>query len=141
MKKILSIMLVLFLIPVAVIFSSCTTVEEIAGTYHFSELYLEGKTYKVGDVFGDATLSEESAVLVLNNDEEMTATYTDLDYKSLIEGGWRQKENLIIFVSKGLGTVEMQFQLREKDGGVLLIIDQAETILLKKVEEPTEENG
>lgn len=135
MKKILSIILVLFLMPLSVLFSSCTTVEEIAGTYYFSEFYMEGKTYKIGEVFEDITLSEESAILVLNKDEKMTATYTDLDYKSLIDGTWKQKENMIIFISKGLRTVEIQFQLREKPGELLLIIDQAQTILLKKVEE------
>jgi hypothetical protein len=131
MKKFLSIMLILFLIPVSVIFSSCKSMEEVAGTYKLSEVYSEGKTYKVGYAFNDKVLHADSAVLVLNKDENKTATYTDLDHKETISGIWDKKENIIIFKSSGFETVELTFELKQ-NGNLMLIMENVSHLLLAK---------
>lgn len=139
MKKVFSVILMLFVVSMSIFFVACQSVEDIAGTYKFAELYtIKTGTIKVGDDLNGETLTEDSAVLVLNNDENLTATYTDLDYDSVIDGTWDRRENMITFTSNGLKTVEIQFQIREtKD--LLLIINEGETLLLKKVD--TEEDS
>lgn len=131
MKKILSIMLILFLIPVSFIFSSCKSMEEVAGTYKLVEVYSEGKTYKVGYAFNDVVLTADSAVLVLNKDENFTATYTDLDHKETINGIWDKRENTIIFKSSGFETVELTFELKQ-NGNLMLIMENISHLSLAK---------
>lgn len=135
MKKI-SILLLFFIItPAIFLFSGCVpTEEEVAGTYKLVEVYDEEKTYKVGETFKNKTLTPDSAILVLNNDENMSASYNDLDFGSEIIGKWEKKENTIIFTSTPIKSIELNFQLK-KDGDLFLMIENESVLLLEKINE------
>ncbi|MDD4110430.1 MAG: hypothetical protein PHS54_02625 [Clostridia bacterium] len=135
MKKLLSILLILFIFPLGLIFSGCVpTVEEVAGIYKLVEVYDEEKTYKVGETLSDRNLTEDSAVLVLNNDKTFSATYTDLDFGGNIEGTWKKTENAVLFTSTPIKSVELNFEIK-KDGDLFLMIEGESVLLLEKIEE------
>ena len=135
MKKISILLLFFIIIPAIFLFSWCVpTEEEVAGTYKLVEVYDEEKTYKVGETFKNKTLTPDSAILVLNNDENMSASYNDLDFGSEIIGKWEKKENTIIFTSTPIKSIELNFQLK-KDGDLFLMIENESVLLLEKINE------
>jgi hypothetical protein len=134
MRKVFSFLLVLLLVPIGLFCSACVpTDEDVAGTYKLVEVYSEGTTYGIGYAFKDSVLTGDSAVLVLNEDETASATYTDLDFGETINGTWEKKEKTVIFNSQNLGTIELQFEIN-KDGDLLLIIENNSVLKLKKID-------
>ena len=132
MKKFLSVLLVPLVFSCTILLSGCvTTIEDMSGTYKLVELYNDNKTYKIDYAFNDTVLTEDSAVLVLNNDETFSATYTDLDYGTTINGLWDKRENIIIFTSIGFQTVSLKFEIKSS-GDLLLLIDNNAVLLLTK---------
>lgn len=139
MKKFASILLILFIFPAILLFSGCVpTEEEVVGTYKLVEVYDDEKTYKVGETVGDENLTANSSILVLNNDENKSASYTDLDFGGEVTGIWEKKENSIIFTSTPIKSIELNFQLK-KDGDLFLMIENESILLLEKVEETQED--
>lgn len=131
MKKVLSILLIFLFIPISFIFSACSTVEDVAGTYKLVEIYTKQGVIKVGETYNDVELKEDAAILVLNLDDNYTATYKDVNFEQSISGTWNKKENMILFSSSKLQTIELEFEIK-KDKDLLLIIDGEAVFLLKK---------
>ena len=131
MKKLLSIILALLILSCTILFSGCVSnIEDVAGIYKFAELYTEEKTYKVDYAFNETVLTEDSAILTLNNDETFSATYTDLDYGT-VNGVWDKMENIIIFNSVGFQTVLLKFEIKS-NSDLQLLVDKNAVILLTK---------
>ena len=132
MKKIFPILLMLLFIPISFVFSACSNLEEVAGTYKLAEMYTEDHNIiKLGEKYKDLELEKNSAVLVLNLDEGKTATYKDANFEQEIHGTWDKRENFVLFAASELQTIELEFEI--KDGkDLLLIVDGEAVILLKK---------
>ena len=93
LKKLLAVVGLATIAASSVMLSGCSG--SIEGEYKFKEMYYEYKgtttTYRVGDKIDGVTLTKESIVLVLRDDDAILRLYSELDgeeEKEVMVGTW-----------------------------------------------------
>ena len=109
--------------------NSSLTVAEVSGTYHFYEIVVNAKSYKVGDTLAGQTLQTSRMVLTLNQDKTFHLSekkYANKDAKEK-SGAWSVEGNEITLTIKGT-----EFLTGELNGTTLTFESAGQKTVLKK---------
>ena len=110
-------------------FVACNNPVEVSGTYHFYEIVVNAKSYKVGDTLAGQTLQTSRMVLTLNQDKTFHLSekkYANKDAKEK-SGAWSVEGNEITLTIKGT-----EFLTGELNGTTLTFESAGQKTVLKK---------
>lgn len=132
LKKLFAVLGLATVVGSSVMLAGCSS--SIEGEYKFQEMRYElngtTTTQRIGDKVDNVTLTEESIVLILRDDEAIVRSYAEYEGEeetTVMIGTWTKGYDGEIYVS-----LEKEVLIFEKDGNILKGDYKGATLTLKK---------